>query len=233
MGTPAILVSYSFTNNSDENASAIVSLHSTAYQNGVQLDSGIIMDGNLYNANDLMKELQPGASIDVKAAFTLISETAPVEFEITESFSFADDKLGKTFEISEGGITEINVAPTGETINTIGDYTISVISHEPTADYEGKSAILITLGFTNNSDDTTNFVSSINLQAFQDGIELETAILMDANTGTSQMCNLRPGAGRAVTAAFILTSDISPVELEIEEMFSFSDEKLTTTLNIA
>lgn len=232
-GSPAILVSFTFTNNSEENTSAIVALNYDAFQNGIELDTAIIMDSSLYNANDSMKDLQPGASIDVKAAYLLTSETAPVEFEISETFSLTDAKLGKTFEISEGGTTELSVAPSGDPSGSLGDYYVSIVSQQIVADYQGAKAILLELGFTNNSKDTTSFISHISCQAFQDGVELETAYLMDVDTGTSQMCNVKPGAGRTVTVAYVLSSDTSPVEIEIEEYFSFSGEKLEATFNIA
>ena len=114
-GKPAILIGFSFTNNSEENESVMFALSYKAYQNGVQLDSAIIMDNSVYNADDLMKDVQPGASIDVVAAYSLSSETAPVEFEVEEIISFSDEMLGKTFEIAEGGVTELSVAPGSDT----------------------------------------------------------------------------------------------------------------------
>lgn len=231
--SPAVLVSYTFTNNSDEATSATASLVSRAYQNGVELDSALITGNESYNSQDSLKDVQPGASIDLQTAFVLSSETAPVEFEMTEAFSFSDSKLGKTFAISDGGITELSVAPSGSSIESIGDYSVSVVSHEIVEDYEGKKAVLIELGFTNNSNDATNFLTALSCSAFQDGIELELAFVTGEDAGNgSTMRNIKPGAGTAVTIEYLLDSDTSPVEIEIEEPFSFSDEKIKTEIDI-
>lgn len=234
-GNSAILIGFTFTNNSKETTSAMVELLEQAYQNGLQLDTTIVMSNENYNSSDSMKDLKPGASIDLKCAYSLISDTAPVEFEISQAFSFSDDKLGKTFEISDGGITELSAAPVGDTTESVGGYTVSIVSHKITEDYEGKKAVLFELGFTNNSDRTTSFISSIDFSAFQNGVELETAILTndDSGIGASQMRNIKPGAGTSVKIAFVLTSDTSPVEIEIEEFMSFSSDKVEAEISIA
>lgn len=233
-GNPALLVNFTFTNNSDDNASAMIALNYDAYQNGVELDYAIIVDDSVYSSDDLMKEIQPGASISVKAAYVLTSKTAPVEFEICEAFSFDDSALGKTFEISDGGVTELSVAPGADTAEQIDDYTISIVSYEFAEDYQGNQALIVTYGFSNTSDDTTNFLFALTAKAFQDGIELETAFINDdtlVDSGSS-MRNVRPGAGLAVTEAYLLTSSTSPVQIEVEESFSFDDAKIVTEIDI-
>lgn len=229
---PAIIVSYTFTNNGEEAASGMVSLSATAYQNGVQLETAIVSGQDI--GEEQMKEIKQGASIELKSAFTLLSETAPVEFEISEFASFSNEKLGKTFQISESGETVLAVAPTGEVSGDLGDYTVSVVSHKLSKDYQGASAVIVSLGFTNNGKDTDNFMGSISCKAFQDGVQLETAIITgeDSGSGESQMKNVRPGAGIEVSVAYVLTSDTSPVELEIEEFMSFSSDKIETSIDI-
>lgn len=232
-GEPAVLVKFSFTNNSEENASAISDLEYKAFQNGLQLETAIIADDSVYNANDQMKEIQPGAMIDITVAYNLDSETAPVEFEVSESFSFNDDKLGKTFEISEGGTTELSIAPGSDAAQAVGDYAVAVVSYRLGEDYEGKKAIVFELGFTNNSGKAANYAFSIDFSAFQDGVELETAILMDDESASNITRDVKPGAGIAVTTAFLLTSDSSPVELEIKPYFGNSSDVIKAEIEIA
>ena len=231
-GEPAILVEFTFTNNSEENASAMINLSYTAYQNGVQLDSAFVLDSDIYNGDDLMKEIQPGFSLFVKVPFVLNSDSAPVEFEISESFSFNDEKLGKTFEIQEGGVTVLSTAPNADTAEKLGNYGVSILSYELTSDYSGKPAVLVNFGFTNNSNSITSMAIALNYKAFQDGVQLETAIVHDADTGSSQIRNVRPGAGISATAAYILTSETSPVHIEIEETFGFSGDKVTGDIDL-
>lgn len=231
-GAPAILVEFAFTNNSEENASAMINLSYTAYQNGIELDSAFVIDSNIYNGEDLMKEIQPGASLTVKVPFALNSESAPVEFEISESFSFDDVKLGKTFEIQEGGVTVLSTAPNADTAEQLGDYAVSILSYSLTTDYNGKPAVMVNFGFTNNSDTATSMAIALSYKAFQDGVQLETAIVNEDGIGSSQIRNVRPGAGMAVSAAYLLSSDTSPVHIEIEETFSFSGDKVTGDIDL-
>lgn len=231
-GEPAALIKFSFTNNSEKNTSAILALQCKAFQNGLQLETAIIADDSIYNANDQMKEIQPGASIDVTVAYKLESEKAPVEFEVSESFSFKDEKLGKTFEISEDGTTEMSVAPGSDVAQAVGDYSVAVVSYRLGQDYKGNKAIVFEIGFTNNSDKDASYAFSIDFSVFQDGVELETAILMD-DSSSNITRNVKPGAGIAVTTAFLLTSDTSPVELEIKPYFGNSNDEIKTEINIA
>lgn len=234
-GAPAILISYTFTNNGEETANAMTSISERAYQNGVELDMAIIANSDILNADDQMKDIKTGASIDLKSAFLLTSETAPVEFEIFEWISFSDEKIGSIFDISEGGETVLSVAPSGDISGELGDYSISVVGYKISKDYEGKPAIVVTLGYTNHGSDTNNFITSMSCSLFQNGVELEPAIMLDEESGigTSQMRNVRPGAGIEVTVAYLLTSDTDLVEFEIEEFFSFSGEKIETSFDIS
>jgi len=233
-GKPAILIGYTFTNNSEENASAIVSLICDAYQNGVELDTAIMMDDTIYNSSDSMKEIQPGASIDLKAAYVLTSDTAPVEFEVAEAFALNNDQLGKTFEISAGGVTELRAAPSGSISESLGTCTVSIVSYKLTEDYEGKKAILFELGFTNNTSTANNYMSTVNFSAFQNGVELEMAILVNEASAdsNSMLRNVKPGAGIPVTVAYVLSSETDPVSVEIEDLWGFSGNKIQTEINL-
>lgn len=232
-GNPAIIIGYTFTNNGEDATSGLVALSDIAYQNGVQLDAAIITERDI--GSDKMKDIKTGASIDLQAAFLLSSETSPVEFEISELISFSDEKLGKTFEIAEGGQTVLATAPSGSVSGALGDYNVSVVSHKLSKDYQDAPAIVVNLGFTNNGSKATSFMTSTSCKAFQDGVQLESAIITgdDAGIGESQLRNVKPGAGVEVSVAYLLSSDTSPVELEIEEFMGFSGDKLEATIDIA
>lgn len=233
MGNPAAIIRFSFTNNSEKNASAMGDLQYKAFQNGVQMETAVISDDSVYNSSDLMKEIQPGVTLEVGAAYKLDSETAPIAFEVYELLSFNDEKLGKTFEISEGGETVLSEAPGADTAQEVGKYTVSIVSYKLGEDYKGNKAIIFEIGFTNNSDKDASYAFSIDCGVFQDGVELETAILgSDESTGNS-IRDLKPGAGIAVTAAYLLTSDTSPVEIEMAPYFGNSNDTLKTEINIA
>lgn len=231
-GKPAIIISYTFTNNYEEATSAMFSVSDSAYQNGVQLETAIIADDSVLNVEDNLKDIKTGASIDLKSAFLLNSDTAPVIYEMCESISFDDSKIGKTFEISDGGETVLSQAPAGEISADLGDYNVSIVSYEIGKDYEGNKAIILHYGFTNNSDSAAAFWTTLDCSLFQDGVELESAILGDGFSTESQTKKVLTGAGIEVVEGYLLTSE-SAVEIEISEYFSFSDDKLIATINLA
>lgn len=97
-GNPAIVITYSWTNNSEETTSAMVAMHEKAFQDGVGLDTAIIMDSSVYDSGAGMKDVRPGTTIDVQCAFSLTSETSTVEFEISELISFSNDCVVMNFD---------------------------------------------------------------------------------------------------------------------------------------
>ncbi len=99
-GNPAIVVTYSWTNNSEETTSAMSSLMEKAFQDGVQLESAIIGDDSVCDSESSMKEIRPGTTLDVQQAYILTSDTSTVEFEISEFISFSDDVITKNFDPS-------------------------------------------------------------------------------------------------------------------------------------
>lgn len=100
-GNPAIIVDFDFTNNGKDATSFMVAGLAKAFQDGIELENAIIMNADVYNADNYMKEIKTGATLNVQQAWTLTSTESPVEVELEEFVSFSDDKLAKTFEIAE------------------------------------------------------------------------------------------------------------------------------------
>ena len=98
-GNPAIVVTYSWTNNSTETTSAIVALHDKAFQDGVQLEVAMmdVVDG--YDAGASMLDVQPGGTQDFQQAYVCTSETSPVQVTI-EEFMGDGATAEKTFDLT-------------------------------------------------------------------------------------------------------------------------------------
>ena len=101
---------------------------------------------------------------------------------------------------------------------TLGDYYVEIKDAVLAEDHEGKPAIIITYAWTNNSEKTTNVISSIYEQAFQDGVQLDPAIFgifSDTNYDAgASIKKVRPGTTIDIQCAFALTSE-SVVEFEL------------------
>lgn len=234
-GDPAILIHFTFTNNSEENKSAMFSINFTAFQNGIGLKDATILDDSVYDASDLSKEIQPGTTIELAKAYTPSSETAPIEVTVSESISFDNTKLGKTFEIAPGGTTVLSSAPGLENAAEIDRYAVSINSYDIAEDRNGDKVLILNMGYTNNSSTDTPFYAAIDVAAFQDGVELEQAFITDdaIMDDSNNYVNVLPGAGLGVSKGFVLSSETAPVDIEITAMFSFDDDKITTQINPA
>lgn len=98
---------------------------------------------------------------------------------------------------------------------------------------DGRSAIVVTYAWTNNSDKTTSATASIYEKAFQDGVQIDSISLIgyDGFDFDAEFRDVRPGVTLDIQCAFILTSDTATVEVELEDPFSFSDDVVTMNLD--
>lgn len=102
-GKDAIVISYDFTNNSEEAASFDVACMYSVFQNGIELEyTSVYPDPDSFDAlNDVtMTEIQPGKTIEIKTCHVLGDLTSPVDVEV-EEFLGSGDKIVKTFKLAE------------------------------------------------------------------------------------------------------------------------------------
>lgn len=118
-------------------------------------------------------------------------------------------------------------APAAATADS--DYAVTIDGSSQAKDYEGKPALVVDYTFTNNSDKATSFIVAIGAKAFQQGVELEMAMLTDAGAYDAALGlkEIKPGATTKVQTAYVL-ADESEVTIEVEESFSFSDDLIAT-----
>lgn len=97
-GNHILVVTYSFTNNSDEARSFGYSISDKAYQNGVELGdvySSYGIDG--YDFTTSNSDIKPGVTVEVQEAYELYDETTPVELELSRYLS---DNVDYTYTIN-------------------------------------------------------------------------------------------------------------------------------------
>lgn len=95
-GKPAAVVSYTFTNNSDDAVSFAVALNPQVFQNGVQLNTAIGAD---WDSEKYLSDVKPGASTTVEIGYKLEDES-DITVEVTELISFDDTVLAEqTFPV--------------------------------------------------------------------------------------------------------------------------------------
>ena len=128
---------------------------------------------------------------------------------------------------AELGQAEVGITPkTDGGAGVIEDkYYIEVLSARKSKDYSGKDAVIVHYRYTNNSDEAQSFMFAVNAQAFQNNVELETAIIIGDKSYNSEnsLKDVKPGGTIEVQEAYIL-QDNSPVTVEVGPLFSFDDD---------
>lgn len=122
-------------------------------------------------------------------------------------------------------IKEVKIGDTFE----LSDFEITVNSIKKGKDYEGNDAIIINYNWTNNSEETTNWMFSITTQVFQNGEELDSAII--SGSDNKGMKDIRPGTTLEGIEDAFKVNDESEIELEITEAFSFNNDKVLIILD--
>lgn len=114
----------------------------------------------------------------------------------------------------------------------IGDYVCTIKSAEKCKDWSGKDAIKITYNFTNNSKDTESFDFALTDEAYQDGIQLETTFLDGGYDELGLDVKIKLGTTKEVSKIYVLRDDSTKIDIEISELISFSDDKLTYEIDL-
>lgn len=109
------------------------------------------------------------------------------------------------------------------------EYSVAIDGSHLTKDYEGKPTLVVDFTFKNNSDKASSFLVAVSAKAFQNGVELETAIVGDDKKFDSGagMKEIKPGASLKVQSAYVL-ADKSDVTVEVSELISFDDSLIAT-----
>lgn len=96
-GKPAIIVTYTWTNNSEKATSFMVAIDAATFQNGVELGTAIASD---LDSQAYMSEIKPGATTTVQQAY-LLNDQSDVTVECSELISFDDTIIAeKTFSVA-------------------------------------------------------------------------------------------------------------------------------------
>lgn len=100
-GSPAIVVTYTWTNNSDKDQMFDVAISDKAYQNGIELGFATISSSDAtFDMTASMKEIKPGTTQTVQQAF-LLDDESDVKVECAELFNLDDEVLAeKTFAVA-------------------------------------------------------------------------------------------------------------------------------------
>lgn len=103
-GNPILIVTYGFTNNSDEAESmSYADIIVTVYQKGIELDTAWpsdIPDDVSYDYSNYSRKVQPGTTIEAQNAYELSDVSSQVIIEIEELFNFSNNSNKLVFYLN-------------------------------------------------------------------------------------------------------------------------------------
>lgn len=132
---------------------------------------------------------------------------------------------------SESGVVETTTANTKK----LGDYEVEIKNVRLTTNYEGKPAIVVTYGFTNNSSESIAFSFAFEDEVYQDGVGLEKAYVLNDNDSydeANQNKEIKTGVTIDVDVAYLLNDMETDIDVEVKELFSFTDDVIQRTFSI-
>ena len=140
-----------------------------------------------------------------------------------------------------GQMVESTASAAGETDRVVsegklGDYYVKILDCETgLKDCDDKPVIGVTYEFTNQSEDAIAFDSALYATAYQDGVELDLAILDGAYPEEYENAsrNIKPGKTLTCKGYYVMTSETDPVEVEVIELIALNGGKLARTFPIA
>lgn len=131
---------------------------------------------------------------------------------------------------------EAGVAVTDEVDeNTLGDYNVEIKNARLTENWEGKPAVVITYGFTNNAEEPAAFWLAFEDNVYQGGVGLEKAYSLkdgDPYDEANQNKEIKSGVTIDVDVAYVLNDTETDLEVEVNELYSFDDDKVSRTFSI-
>ena len=119
--------------------------------------------------------------------------------------------------------------------SNLGNYNVVIESCRLAEDYEGDPIAIVKFKFTNNDDDPAAFWIALDCNAYQNDIGLNECYFVDDSANYSsdnQMKEIRKGASLSVEVAYELNDTTTDIEVEVSELISFSDKKITKTFSI-
>ena len=131
---------------------------------------------------------------------------------------------------SQPQVAQNAAADSGATVSS-ARYSVSIDGCRVVSDYQGNPAAIVTYTWTNNSDFDSSFAAAVSAKAFQNDVQLDSAMVNSAKTegydsGTT-LKDVKPGATQTVQAAYSL-SDQSTLTVECSEYFASKNAKLAT-----
>lgn len=118
----------------------------------------------------------------------------------------------------------------------LGKYNVVIDSVRIAEDYSGEPIVIVKYLFTNNDDDPTSFMIAVSDEVYQNGVGLNSCYFVDDSANYSadnQTKEIKKGVTIEVEVAYSLNDTETDVEVEVSELISFSNKKISKTFKIS
>lgn len=136
---------------------------------------------------------------------------------------------------SESGSDDQGSGDASSNGSNLGDYKLEIKSCRLAENYEGKPIAIVKYSFTNNSDEPTSFSIAFDDNVYQNGVGLNKCYVASDSANYSddnQSKEIKKGATLEVEVAYMLNDNTTDLEVEVKELFSFSDKTVKKTFKI-
>lgn len=121
----------------------------------------------------------------------------------------------------------------GEPIE-VGDFTMTITEFSLGTDYDGNDALIITYDWENSSDESASPFITFDLKAFQDNVQTDDTFMVEGVDLESSQKEVKPeGKIEGAHDAVGINDMTQPLELELEELFSFDDDVYSITIDLS
>lgn len=135
------------------------------------------------------------------------------------SDSKAKPKAEKETTTSKVREKQESEAPKPTDSGDLGDYHVAIKEMTLAKDYNGDDVGVIEYEFTNNSEKNAMFLTSITTKAFQNGVSLELAVMLESGYVDS-MTEIQPGTTLNLKVPYKLADTTAPITVEATKLFS-------------
>jgi hypothetical protein len=150
----------------------------------------------------------------------------------SEATTTSNNSISASDKNSDETNNDITATQSDTVDGEIGDYICTIKSAEIVKNWTGKDSVKITYEFTNNSSDAESFDLALSDDVYQDGVGLETTFVDADDDDWGIDVKIKPGTTKEVAKVYELRDTKTPLEIEISELISFSDDKLVYNVNL-
>ncbi|NLY09404.1 MAG: DUF5067 domain-containing protein [Tissierellia bacterium] len=114
---------------------------------------------------------------------------------------------------------------------TVGKHSMVITGFSLIKSYDDQPCLKITYDFTNNSDKGVSPFMEVSFKGFQNGIETDSFVISDdLDLGMAQK-EIKPEVTIENCQTAMILASMDPVEIELSEFISFSDNSIKFTVN--